>query len=241
MPSELQHLRWSEVEWTGGKYPNGTITITSPKTAHCGKASRVVPLLPELRPWLRDAFDAALEASGTLPEFVIARCQGGSPVNLRSGFQRIIEKAGLKPWPKLYVNLRASRATELAEQYPGHTAAEWPGHTEAVANEHYRQVTAEHYARAATVPTGLMKEAVQNPVQHRAPGEASTGTLSQGSKQSHEKSPDISRLFGKVRILAATSSAPCRGRTIRDFSGRFDAPGVRAHKGAHRPRRHRSG
>jgi hypothetical protein len=59
VPSELQHLRWSDVEWTGGKYPEGSITIASPKTAHCGKASRVAPLFPELRPWLREAFDAA--------------------------------------------------------------------------------------------------------------------------------------------------------------------------------------
>ena len=68
--------------------------------------------------------------------------------------QRIIAQAGLKLWPKLYVNLRASRATELVEHYPGHVAADWLGHTEAIADEHYRQTTTEHYTRAAAEPTG---------------------------------------------------------------------------------------
>jgi len=67
--------------------------------------------------------------------------------------ERIIAKAGLKAWPKLFVNLRASRATELVEHFPGHVAAKWLGHSEAVANEHYRQTTAEHYARVAAEPT----------------------------------------------------------------------------------------
>jgi hypothetical protein len=68
--------------------------------------------------------------------------------NLRPQLQRIIEKAGLKPWPKLFANLRASRATELAEQFPGHTAAAWMGHSPQVAQKHYWQVTEEHFQQA---------------------------------------------------------------------------------------------
>ena len=35
-------------------------------------------------------------------------------VNLRTQFLRIIRRAGLTAWPKLFPNLRASRETELA-------------------------------------------------------------------------------------------------------------------------------
>jgi hypothetical protein len=32
--------------------------------------------------------------------------------------ERIIKRAGLKPWPKLFQNLRSTRETELAEDFP---------------------------------------------------------------------------------------------------------------------------
>ena len=51
-------------------------------------------------------------------------------------FERIILKAKLKPWPKLFQNLRATRETELAERYPSHVVCEWIGHSQAVAAKH---------------------------------------------------------------------------------------------------------
>lgn len=42
--------------------------------------------------------------------------------NLRTQLERIIGKAGLSPWPKLFQNLRASRATELAAEFSAHVA-----------------------------------------------------------------------------------------------------------------------
>ena len=68
--------------------------------------------------------------------------------NLRTQLQRIIENAGLSPWPKLFQNLRASRATELAKEHPGHVAADWLGHSTAVAVKHYWQTTDDDFARA---------------------------------------------------------------------------------------------
>jgi hypothetical protein len=62
---------------------------------------------------------------------------------------RIVKRAGLTPWPKLFVNLRATRATELSEQYPGHVVAAWLGHSEAIGQEHYLRTTDEHFSRAA--------------------------------------------------------------------------------------------
>lgn len=68
--------------------------------------------------------------------------------NLRSQFERILRRAGVKPWARLWVNLRSSRATELADLFPSHICAEWLGHCERVANEHYRQTTPEHFEKA---------------------------------------------------------------------------------------------
>jgi len=38
--------------------------------------------------------------------------------NLRTTFEKIIERAGLTQWPRLFHNLRASRETELVERFP---------------------------------------------------------------------------------------------------------------------------
>lgn len=70
--------------------------------------------------------------------------------NLRSQFERILRRAGVKPWARLWVNLRSSRATELADSFPSHVCAEWLGHCERVANEHYRQTTRDHFEKAIT-------------------------------------------------------------------------------------------
>jgi hypothetical protein len=68
--------------------------------------------------------------------------------NLRTQLERIIRKADLKPWPKLFQNLRATRETELAEEFPIHVVCDWIGNTQAVATKHYLQTTDEHFARA---------------------------------------------------------------------------------------------
>jgi hypothetical protein len=69
-------------------------------------------------------------------------------INLRSQFERITKRAGLTPWAQLWVNLRSSRATELADDFPTHVAAEWIGHCERVADKHYRQTTRDHFEKA---------------------------------------------------------------------------------------------
>lgn len=63
--------------------------------------------------------------------------------------ERIIERAGVVPWPKVFHNLRASRQTELAERYPIHVVCAWLGNSEPIAKEHYLQVTEAHCEEAA--------------------------------------------------------------------------------------------
>ena len=119
--------------------------IRSPKTEHHeGKDSRLVPIFPELRPHLEEVFDAA--APGT--EYVITRYRDRNS-NLRTQLERIIAKAGLKTWPKIFQNLRSTRETELTETFPIHVVCAWLGNSEAVAAKHYLQVTDEHFEEAA--------------------------------------------------------------------------------------------
>ena len=145
-PSEHLALRWGDS--IGSR---GGCKVTSPKTEHHeGGGSRFLPLFPELRPHLEAGLDAAPEGS----EFVIGSCRD-SNANLRTQLNRIIHRAGLKPWPKLFQNLRSTRETELAESFPMHVVGEWIGNSQPVAMKHYLQVTDEHFARAA----GLVSEA----------------------------------------------------------------------------------
>ncbi len=56
--------------------------------------------------------------------------------NLRTRLQKIIRRAGLEPWPKLWQNLRATRETELAEIFPVHVVSAWIGNSVTVAAKH---------------------------------------------------------------------------------------------------------
>ncbi len=69
-------------------------------------------------------------------------------VNLRQHLLRLIERAGLTPWPKLFHNLRSSAQTDLAERFPSHVVCAWLGNNKAVALHHYLQVTDAHDEQA---------------------------------------------------------------------------------------------
>jgi integrase len=116
IPSEALALTWQDVDFAGKRF-----IVRASKTEHHDDGGiRVVPMFPELVPIFQTVFDEADEGA----VHVITRYRTAS-VNLRTQFQRYILKAGVKPWPKLWQNLRASRATELADSYPSHVCAAW--------------------------------------------------------------------------------------------------------------------
>ena len=140
VPSEVLALRWSDIDWHRDRF-----LIHSPKTKrHTGKATRTVPIFPELRPLLEEAFASAEEGA----EFVITRYRS-QEANLRTQLMRIIKKAGLEPWPAVFHNLRRTRQTELQELFPAHVVCEWMGDSQLVAKDHSLQVTEDHFAQAA--------------------------------------------------------------------------------------------
>ncbi len=144
---------------------NSRMTVTSPKTAYQGKASRIIPIFPELLPHLRESFEAA--EPGT--EYVVTRYRSGS-ANLRIQLTRIIRRAGLEPGEKLLHNLRASRETRLCEQFPLHVVCGWIGNTSTIAARRYLQTTDAHFERAiagdGNEPEKVTPKAAQIPAQY---------------------------------------------------------------------------
>lgn len=133
-PSEVCALRWVDVDFKRGRF-----VVRGYKTA-----GRTVPLFPEVRDVLM-----RLDRAG---EYVIDRPRGVVS-NFGNRFARMIERAGLKPWPRLFHNLRASRETELVAEHPISVVALWLGHSTLIAQRHYLVVRESDYERASEVRT----------------------------------------------------------------------------------------
>ena len=148
-PSEHLALKWGDVN-----FEKGRILIHSSKTErHEGKAMRVIPMFPELHDPLLEVFNEAEEGT----EYVITRYRDLN-CNLRTQLNRIIKRAGLSPWPRLFHNLRASRQNELKKEFSIDLVCEWIGNTVEVARDHYLHATDADFAKA------LGGNAAQQPV-----------------------------------------------------------------------------
>lgn len=153
-PSEHMALNWTDVDWEKSR-----LRVPSSKTAYCGKPFRIIPLFPELRPHLLESFDLAGRPKDglILPDYRRARRRPRLPgsiepfrpgLNMRSSFNDFMRKAGIPVWQKPFQNCRATRETELANDFPIHVVCAWLGNTEAVAKQHYLQMTDDYFDRA---------------------------------------------------------------------------------------------
>ena len=196
-PSEHVALRWGDVNLETGR-----MTVHSPKTEHHeGKDYRVIPIFPELRAYLEDARELAGELADDSTAPVITR-YNDPKCNLRSQLVRIIKRAGLKPWPKLFQNLRATRETELAEEFPIQAACAWIGNSKKVALSHYLQVTDAHF-EAALATTRQTTQSAAEPA-----GIEKTGA--ETTRANPEKPPVLGHLeeveVGGTRLELVTST-----------------------------------
>ena len=140
-PSEVARLTWADVSWDRMRF-----TVHAAKTEHHADAGiRAVPIFPELLPYFREAFEAAEDGE-------VYCCPQYSANIVAQMYRKVtlqaLALAGMEPWPKLFQNMRATRETELAEQFPVQVVCQWIGNSPAVAARHYLQVTDEHFARA---------------------------------------------------------------------------------------------
>lgn len=129
VPSELTGLRWQDINFV-----TGMMRVTSPKTAKQGKPFRMVPIFPELRPYLK-ALPRRLDDDRLFGDRVT------EATNLRSGLMKLIEKASVHLWPRLWHNLRGSRQTDLMKKHQLHVVCAWIGNSPKIAMRHYLRVT----------------------------------------------------------------------------------------------------
>jgi len=149
-PSEVLSVEWRHIDWQRGR-----VTVPSPKTdRYDGKGSRTIPLFPELRTYLEEAFELAIPGqSHVVGGGHLAKANsptGWKNCNLRTAFDKLITRAGLETWPRMFHNLRSSRKTELLESFPVHVVALWMGHDAKVCLKHYAQTTDDHFDRATS-------------------------------------------------------------------------------------------
>lgn len=126
IPSEVVRLRWSDVS-----FDRGSIRILESKTK-----TRVCPLFPEIR--------RIVNQPGNDDDLVFPK---GLP-NLRNRFLAELNRLEIEPWPRLFQNLRATRATEVDAEFGRKAESEWIGHGSDVALQHYLTVTDSTWARA---------------------------------------------------------------------------------------------
>ena len=197
-PSEVLSLELPQVDWERER-----ITVPSPKTdRYDGKESRTIPLFAELRPFLEEAIELAKPGqTHVVGGNHLAKAQGPNGwrnCNLRTTFEKLVKRAGLEPWPRLFHNLRSSRETELLESFPVHVVALWMGHDAKVSLKHYAQTTEAHFDKAVGgAKNGA--QAAQNPAQRK---DAGIG------RESHERSNEpefvgVSAVPCETNIMAA--------------------------------------
>lgn len=141
IPSEIARLTWADVLWERDRF-----FVESPKTErYKGKEGRFVPLFPELRKELEKLYFAD-EATGRDDRVFPNR---RSDSNLRSLFEDVQKRAGIVPIDKFFINCRASRSTEVFDEYGAFLESQWIGHSTQVAMRHYCQVRDIDFAAAA--------------------------------------------------------------------------------------------
>ena len=149
-PSETLSIRWDDIDWQMNR-----MSIPEPKVAHHqGRGIRSCPIFPELRTILDEAFEIFGEES----EYVVAMPgyraaanteMGWKNSNLRTAFMRLLRRAGVPAWPRLFHSMRASRQTELQREFPIHVVCSWLGNSPQVAQQSYLLVTEDDFVRAA--------------------------------------------------------------------------------------------
>lgn len=137
-PSEVLTLRWNDID-----FKRGRMNVRSPKLEGQQGEFRTMPLFPEVRTALEELM---VEPDGS--EYVIKTRRQGTDSNLRTTLEKIITKAKVKPWGKPFQNLRSSRESELAQEYPVHVVTKWLGNSPKVTMAHYLQVRDEDFAKA---------------------------------------------------------------------------------------------
>jgi len=217
-PSEVLTLKWEDVTWDRGRF-----AVHSSKTEHAGSAggTRLVPIFAELAPHLWASYEEARDGE----VYAVAHHRLGSE-NLRTQLTRIVRRAGVEPWPKLFQNLRSTRETELEKVFSLRAVCTWLGNSVNVAMRHYLQTTDDDWTRAAKEGAGSSPAAPAFPLQQGVARRAPERTDPAQNLEEAENGacckicgdPDGTR----TRVLALRGLCPNRWTTgpLRDRAAR---------------------
>lgn len=138
VPHEIAPLTWKHVDFEKHR-------LTVPKGTKTGM--RVVPMVPIV-------YETLLQLAETADSspWVFNRARSSLAVTVRKWLESAILLAGLKQWPKLWHNLRASCRNDFEERFASHVCDAWIGHSTRVAKDHYLMVLDEHWKEAIEKP-----------------------------------------------------------------------------------------
>lgn len=139
IPSELVGLRWEHVDWDTEQ-----IRIVQAKSD-----ARMCPLFHRFVARELKALRKVLDREKNPTEYVFGRWTITPQTNLRTQLNRMIARAGLEQWPRVFHNQRASRCTELVNDsgLSGKEVSTYMGNSPAVIFEHYEVMRPETQKR----------------------------------------------------------------------------------------------
>lgn len=191
-PSEHLQLRWCDLD-----FEKRTMVIHQPKMENRGKPTRtmrifepVLSLLIELRDIVQPGLDCPLSAN-------VIHADKGEETNWRQTFGKIVQRAGLELWPKMFQALRATRETELAAELPLHVVTAWCGNTPKVALGHYLMTTSDHHDQAASLDV-LVKRADEKAARNPARYTSELAEIAGSAKREPSESPENSEGFQRA-------------------------------------------
>ena len=168
-------------------------------------------MFPELLPILLDAYEVAPKGAvyvveGDYREKSLTP-KGWINCNLRTQFKRLILRAGLTPWERIFHAMRASLETDLMKSHPLHVVCAWLGNTPKIAMRHYLQVTPADFDLAKNpVRTEYNTPSAQNTTRH-------TADTSGPDDSKNEKSPEKQGLCPPVSATVSSMQASETERT----------------------------
>lgn len=150
-PSEIQRLKLTDVD-----VERKTIRFEVPKLEHLeGHGERLCPLWPEVEVHARAIYDRAIVGQ----TLALPNLSAITDTALTGRIKRAVQAAGVTPWQKPFVNLRASCERDLFKAHPIDDVCAWLGHSPLVALKHYSRAAKVVAAESATTASGLPSNA----------------------------------------------------------------------------------
>lgn len=174
------------------------IAASLPQVGGQGRAVSRDPHVPAAGAVFEEAMEAASEgAEYAFPEEYRQRTHGPHGwvnCNLRTKVEKIIRRAALEPWPKLWHSLPASCESDLAQEFPLAMVTKRLGNAHSVALRHFVDTTDDAFRRAL----------------EWTPAKAREGSTNSDTRVAKNPAQHVPAPRGKLEKLASEALADCR-------------------------------